>query len=161
MMVLESLEFELPLVSLIFLLLLLGVYLFKERIKLPENKMFNVILICSILEAFFDTVIHFICSVYSFSYIQSHYYYFIDYLNKILALLFVIIFVSYFSYILIISYEKISKNYKKLVLSVEFFATVSKTNFPLSLRFARRTVENSDSRTSFSNFRPFVRMWVK
>ena len=155
-MELESLEFELPLISLIFLLLLLGVYLFKGRIKLPENKMFNVILICSILEAFFDTVIHFFCSFHSFSYIQNHYYYFIDYLNKILALLFVIIFISYVSYILIITYEKISKNYKKLVISsIVFYSLMF-----LIFQFTSIELIETNNVTNVRGLTPFIAYFV-
>ena len=61
-----SLEFELPLVSFIFLLILNIIYFSKKRVDLPENKLYKVILICSLLEALIDTVIHLICSVNTF-----------------------------------------------------------------------------------------------
>ena len=57
-----SLEFEIPLVSLIFILILNIVYFSKKRADLEENKPYKVILISSLIVATIDTVIHIICS---------------------------------------------------------------------------------------------------
>ena len=80
-----SLEFELPLVSFIFLLILNIIYFAKKRVDLPENKLYKVILICSLAEAFIDKIIHLICSLYSFDVIVETYYPLFNYLNKTLS----------------------------------------------------------------------------
>ena len=110
----RSMEFEVPLISTIFLLLLLIVYFFKERKDLVENKLYNIIILCSFVESLYDTIIHFICSYNSFELINTKFYPFLNYSNKILSMLFVIIFSSLFMYILIISNEVFAKNHVKL-----------------------------------------------
>lgn len=111
-----TLEFELPLVSLIFIVILCVIYFSKKRINLSENKPYEVILIASLIEAFIDTIIHLICSVNSFNTIVNNYFELFNILNKILSCLFVIIFSSLFCYTMMITYNKIKKNPKKLVL---------------------------------------------
>lgn len=113
-----SLEFELPLFSLIFIILLGGIYFTKKRIKLVENKTYELILIFSFLEIVIDTVIHFICAIYDFDIIVTEYYQLFNILNKILSLLFIMIFSCLFCYTVMITYEKIRKNPKKLVYSL-------------------------------------------
>jgi len=110
-----SLEFELPLVSFIFLLILNIIYFSKKRVDLPENKLYKVILICSLLEAFIDTIIHLICSVNTFDVIVGTYYPLFNYLNKILSSLFVIIFSCLFCYTVMITYKKVRENPKTLM----------------------------------------------
>lgn len=107
-----SLEFELPLFSFIFILMLLILYFTKPKIKLIENKSFEIILICSLIESVINVVIHFICSLYDFDVIVTEYYILFDYLNKILVSLFVIIFSSLLWYIVVISYKKARENIK-------------------------------------------------
>lgn len=113
-----SLEFELPLFSLIFIILLSGIYFTKKRIKLVENKTYELILIFSFLEIVIDTVIHFICAIYDFDIIATEYYQLFNFLNKILSLLFIMIFSCLFCYTVMITYEKIRRNPKKLVYSL-------------------------------------------
>lgn len=113
-----SLEFELPLFSLIFLILLGGIYFSKKRIKLVENKTYEFILIFSFLEVIIDTIIHFICAVHNFNIIATEYYQLFNFLNKILSLLFIMIFSCLFCYTMMITYEKIKNNPKKLVYSL-------------------------------------------
>lgn len=111
-----TLEFEIPLVSLIFILILNIVYFTKKRAELLENKPYKVILISSLLVALIDTVIHIICASATFENIVSNYYNLFNYLNKILSLLFSIIFSSLLLYTLLITYEKIRKNSKKAIM---------------------------------------------
>ena len=131
-----SLEFELPLVSFIFLLILNVIYFSKKRIDLPENKLYKIILICSLFEAFIDTVIHLICSVNTFDIIVNTYYPLFNYLNKILSSLFVIIFSCLFCYTLMITYKKIKENPKKLtntmmIINLIFMIIMLFTNITL------------------------------
>lgn len=119
-----SLEFEIPLVSLIFIAILNIVYFSKQKIFLPENKMYEVILICSFIETFIDTIIHFICSVNSFADIKLIYFPLFNLLNKILSTLFVIIFASLFCYTVMITYEKIKNNVKKILNPLIIIETI-------------------------------------
>ncbi len=109
-----SLEFELPLVSFIFLLILNIIYFSKKRVDLPENKLYKIILICSLAETFIDTIIHIICSLNTFEVIEATYFPLFNFLNKILSSLFVIIFSCLFSYTLMITYKKIREKPQKL-----------------------------------------------
>ena len=109
-----SLEFEIPLVSLIFILILNIVYFSKKRADLEENKPYKVILISSLIVATIDTVIHIICSANTFESIVNNYYTLLNYLNKILSALFSVIFSSLFFYTLLITYGKVRKNPKKI-----------------------------------------------
>lgn len=103
-MALYSMEFEIPLVSLIMLILLIVFYLSKENLKLIQNKIFKVILISSLLEAFLNFLVHLICSVRPYEILISiPYYNFFNLLNKVLVILFIIIFESLFCYVLVIS----------------------------------------------------------
>ena len=109
-----SLEFEIPLVSLIFILILNIVYFSKKRADLEENKPYKVILISSLIVATIATVIHIICSANTFESIVNNYYTLLNYLNKILSALFSVIFSSLFFYTLLITYDKVRKNPKKI-----------------------------------------------
>ena len=119
-------EFELPLVSLVFVLILVIVYFSKKKVNLLENKMYEKILICSLVEIIINTIIHFICAFNSFEVIQSKYYLLFDFLNKILSTMFVMIFMSLLCYTIIITYDKAKNNAAKLlkasyILEILFF----------------------------------------
>ena len=55
-----SLEFELPLISFIFVLMLCVVYFSKKKVGLVENRFFGIILSCSLINTVIDTFIHFL-----------------------------------------------------------------------------------------------------
>ena len=110
-----SMEFELPLVSCIFLILLCWVYFSKRKISLVENKMYEVILIFSLMASIFDTILHFICSVVPFDIVNSIYYSFFNNMNRIISTLLVGNFTFLFIYILLISYKRLRDNPKKLI----------------------------------------------
>ena len=131
-----SLEFELPLVSLIFMIFLSVIYFNKEKVELVENNMYKKILIYSLVEIFINTVIHIICALNDFSIISTTYYPLFNFLNKILSTVFVGIFVSLFNYILIITFPSVRDNYKKveiagLIVEVVFFIVMLFTNIKL------------------------------
>lgn len=109
-----SLEFELPLVSFIFILILNIVYFTKKRINLVENKPYKVMLVASLLVSLIDTIIHIICAVTPFSVISNDYYNFFNYLNKILSSLYAIIFSCLFCYTMMISYNIAREKYKEM-----------------------------------------------
>ena len=111
----QSLEFEIPFVSLVFVIILCVIYLSKKKITLPENKYYEIILSFSFIEIIIDLVIHLICSLNTFEVIVSSYYNLFNFLNKILSTSFVIIFFSFFCYILMISYPKIRNRERELL----------------------------------------------
>ena len=87
-----SLEFEIPLVSLIFIVILNVIYFSKKRLDLVENRPYKIILLASLLFSLIDTTIHFICSANTFEDIVNNYYSLFNFFNKILSTLFVVIF---------------------------------------------------------------------
>lgn len=131
-----SLEFELPLFSFIFIFMLCVIYFLKPKVKLAENRNFEVILICSLIESILNVIIHFICSIYDFDIIVSQYYILFNYLNKILISLFTIIFSSLLWYIILISYKKARESIKigntiLLIFNIMFFLITHFTRIEL------------------------------
>ena len=143
-MTFSSLEFELPLVSFIFILLLSIVYFSKRKVKLIENKTYEVILVSSLISSFVDTIVHFVSALNTLEVLNSKYYIFIDYMNKLISTVFVVVFSCLLIYTLIISYKKIREKPRKLVIStivmvMLFFVSVNFTNIEI---FEVGTVRN-------------------
>ncbi len=113
-MILKSLEFELPLFSLIFLTVLFVIYYTKNNVKIAENKYYGRILTFTLIEVAISTIVHFICATNDFSIINSYYYNFINFCNKIITTSFVAIFAYLLFYVLIISFTYIRKNERKI-----------------------------------------------
>ena len=113
----QNLEFEIPLVSFIFILILCFVYFSKKKVQLFENKQYSVILLCSSVISFFDTIIH-IISTYNNEVSIVKYYPFVFAINKVITFLFVIVFSSLFCYTVLISYKKVKENPKKLFMII-------------------------------------------
>ena len=116
-----SLEFELPLFSFIFIALLTAVYFIKKKVPLVENKMYGAILIAALIAASVDTFVHLVSAYNTLDALNSDYYLVIDYCNKLISTMFVVIFSCLLSYTLLISYKKILKNYKKLFICIMGF----------------------------------------
>lgn len=114
-------EFEIPLVSFIFLVLLDFIYFSKNRLKLIENKYYDAMLIFSTIMSFLDTAIHIMCSFYSFETLSTVFYPLINISNKLFSLLFSIVFTLFLGYILLITYSKIKENKEKLLKVIVFF----------------------------------------
>ena len=132
-MTFRSLEFELPLFSFIFILLLSITYFLKKKVKLVENKTYEVILVSSLIASFIDTVIHFISALNTLDALNTTYYVLIDQLNKIISTLFAIIFSCLLIYTMIITFKKVRENPKKLIIGTSvfiliFFIIISFTN---------------------------------
>lgn len=135
-MVLKSLEFELPLFSFIFILLLSIVYFLKKKVKLVENKAYEIILVSSLIASFIDTIIHVISALNTLEALNTTYYILIDQLNKIISTLFVVIFSCLLIYTLIITFKKVRENPKKLVIGTTililiFYIIISFTNIDI------------------------------
>ena len=128
-------SFEMPFISTVFLLIIIIEYFSKERMALPENKMFNRILILSFAQAVLDTAIQFICATHTITEVSTSLYDIINVSHKIFAIMYIIIAGSHLTYILMISYDtagpKIDKIQKRfyvlyVVLAiVEWFFTDS------------------------------------
>ncbi len=106
-----SLEFTVPFVSLLFIILLTTIYFSKEKKELIENKQYTIILICSLFLSIIDTIVHVISSLTTTEEIM---YYFpaIAIANKIMVILFIIIFTALLIYIYQISYPENKKKFK-------------------------------------------------
>ena len=87
-----SFEFEIPLICFLFILLLVMVYFSKPNLKLVENKYFEIILISSFIETAINVFIHFLATIVDSSIFSTKFYPLINFLNKIMSLLFIIIF---------------------------------------------------------------------
>lgn len=94
------------------------VYLFKKKVPLVENKMYSTIIIASLISAAVDTFIHFLSAYTSLEALNTTYFTLIDYLNKVIATMFVLIFSCLLAYTLLISYKRLKDNYKTVFLSV-------------------------------------------
>lgn len=118
-MKLYTMEFEIPLVCLLLILLLVFVYYSKPNIDLPQNKAFRVMILASLAEIFLDFLVHLICSFNSFDVIISpSFYALFNIMNKFIVIFFVMIFECLFFYVIIITYGKgILKN-RKLIIPI-------------------------------------------
>jgi len=115
-MIFRSLEFELPLFSFIFILLLSVIYFSKEKVNLIENKTYEVILVSSLVASFLDTVAHFISALHEFEELNNNYYFILDHINKVISTLFVVIFSCLLIYTIFISYKKTSQRPRKFII---------------------------------------------
>lgn len=139
-----TLEFELPMVSLIFISIISVVYFSKKKINLIENNAYGVILVCSLIETTIDLIIHIICSLNKFTVIESTYYNLFNILNKILSMLFIIIFSSLFYYIALITYKNKNKNIKRILMPIIIINVIS----AVVLLFTNITLVNAQNVTN-------------
>ena len=116
--VMTSMEFELPLVSLVILLILSGMYYVKKSVKAKENVFFEYILTASSIYALLNTLLHYLCALHDLDTLNNVYYAYLNTTNKVLMFLIVSIAASLFCYNMTISYKKIRSNFKPLVLTV-------------------------------------------
>ncbi|MGM9835096.1 MAG: ATP-binding protein [Bacilli bacterium] len=117
-----QLEYQIPLVSLIFIVLISVVYFLKKKVKLIENIPYQIVLIFSSVFAIFDTILHVISS-YNDDVSIMNYFKFISFSNKLLSLFFIIIFSSILIYVLLISYKK--ETIKKLSIPIISYNIIS------------------------------------
>ena len=111
-----TLEFELPFVSLFFMILLLLVYIFKKKVDIVENKLYYTILIFSFISVLCDTILHFNGSMHTYEEIVANYMVFANILNKIIVGSYIIIFSSLFLYVLFITYNSLLNKFNKIII---------------------------------------------
>ncbi len=112
-------EFELQVISLLFMIIILIVYYAKRNIKIEENKYYNRMLLCSFFIIIIDTFLHIFAYAVGFTKVTNEYYYPLLYLNKIVALLFIVFFSSLTAYTLAIN-EKFKVNQKLIDIILVF-----------------------------------------
>ena len=110
-----TLEFELPLVSLFFIIMLIIVYISKKKIKILENRLYYIILGLSFISIVCDTILHFIGAMHSYEEIVNKYMLFANIFNKIILSCYIIIFSCLFIYILLITYKSLLNKFNKLI----------------------------------------------
>ncbi len=139
-------EFELQLVSLIFIILLMVIYFPKEKAKFPENKYYDIMLVCAFLSISITTALHI------FAYFQGFenalkIVPLVGVLNKIVSVLYMIFFGSILGYTLTINKKiKISQeNLDGILLIVYIFYAfiISFTNVNIELVNGVTTVSGS------------------
>ena len=101
-----SLEFEVPLISTIFILILGSIYFTKPKIGLLENRYYGNMVILSFIECLLSVIAHFITAFNSYDVVTNQYFGVINVINMCVATIFVGIFMSLSLYILFISNEK-------------------------------------------------------
>ena len=112
-----TLEFELPLASFFFIVMLLIVYVSKKKVNIVENKLYNIILGASFLSIICDTILHFNGAMHTYEEIVKDFLIFANVLNKIVVGSYIVIFSCLFMYVLLITYEELHKDYKRVILS--------------------------------------------
>ena len=112
-----TLEFELPLASFFFIVMLLIVYVSKKKVDIVENKLYNIILGASTVSILCDTILHFNGSMHTHEEIVEDFLLFANVLNKVLVASYIVIFSCLFMYILLITYQKLRDDYKRVILS--------------------------------------------
>lgn len=121
-----SVEFEMPLVSLIFVSMLIIVYASKKKVKLVENRYYEIILGASFIESLIGTIAHLICAIEGIDALQTSFYVqLFNWMNRFMATAFIVVLASLFCYILYISYESIQKKYHILDYSLAGFCILS------------------------------------
>ncbi len=123
---LRTMEFELPLIATFLLIMLCYFYFSKKRIILIENRTYEVMLITSLVCSIIDTVIHFICSIYTFEQVQEKFYILLEILNKFVSTGLVLVFSMLCLYTILISKKKIREKPKNIIklfagLNILFF----------------------------------------
>ena len=105
-------EFELQIVSLIFIILLLILYFSKKKIKFVENKYYAIMLIGAFINILINSLLHIYSYSMGFQAVLNHSYQIIIF-NKIMAIIFIVFFGSLLSYTLAIN-TKIKVNLNKI-----------------------------------------------
>ena len=123
---LRTMEFEIPAIATLLLIMLCYFYFSKKRIVLIENRTYEVMLITALVSSILDTIIHIICATHTFARIQTDYYDLLNFLNKFVSTGFVLVFSMLCLYTILISKQKIRNNSKKIIsvfagLNIMFF----------------------------------------
>ncbi len=119
-----SLEFELPLISFLFIGIIAIIYFTKESAKSIENNYFEYIVILSLFYALINTALHFLCAIYPLDVLNEQYYDWINVTNKVLMILMVSVTANIFAYIMTVAYEKVRTNMKKFTFSLMVMVSI-------------------------------------
>ena len=105
-------EYEIPLVCLIFTSLIAIIFFIREKLEIEENYYYKNILIFTLLVNISNYISHYFASVYLADTLDSWYVKVFEIMNKIGSWFIVIITFNVMSYILYISYEGYRKKFK-------------------------------------------------
>lgn len=105
-------EYEIPLVCLIFTSLITIIFFIKEKIELEENYYFKHVLIFTLLVNISNFISHYFASIYLVDTLDSWYTQVFEIMNKIGSWFIVTITFNVMSYILYISFEKYRNKFK-------------------------------------------------
>lgn len=105
-------EYEIPLVCLIFTSLITIIFFIKEKIELEENYYFKHVLIFTLLVNVSNFISHYFASIYLVDTLDSWYTQVFEIMNKIGSWFIVTITFNVMSYILYISFEKYRNKFK-------------------------------------------------
>ena len=137
-------EFELQLVSFIFIFLIVVIYFSKEKAKFNENKYYEIMLICAIISIFTTTCLHIYAYFAGFEN-SLKILPLVSVLNKIISLLYVIFFCSIIAYTLTIN-KKIKINEEKLIWCLGIFYII----YGIIISFTNVNIEYVNGVTTIS-----------
>ena len=107
-------EYEIPLVCLIFTLLITIIFFIKRKVEIEENNYYKNILVFTLLTNASNLIAHTLATIYAKDGISPTFALVFSIINKIGSLFIVIITINILSYVLYISFEKYRKKYKKM-----------------------------------------------
>ena len=106
-------EYEIPLVCLLFTIIIFCVFSFKKKIEIIENSYYKNVLLFTMFVNITNLVSHYMASIYAIDTIPTWFATTFSIINKIGSWFIIIITSNILLYILYISYEKFRNNYKK------------------------------------------------
>ena len=136
-------EFELQVISLIFIILLIIVYFSKRNMNIDENKYYNIMLICSLIIILINSFLHVFAYIVDFNIIVTKYLILYEVLNKVISLVFIIFFGSLFSYTLAIN-NKLKLSTKTIDIIMNIFYII----FTITLFFTKIQLRQIDEITT-------------
>ena len=100
----------LPICSIVFSILLLFVYFSKERVNLIENKVYSIMLICSVIDSILVTIVHTIAIQYG----PEKYLFYIQLFNKIDFCCLIVFANCFLLYNILINYSSLTDIIRKI-----------------------------------------------
>lgn len=155
-MILHSLEFEIPLIS-CFFILILGINFFsKKRLRLKENKTYEMILLTSLFASTLDTVFRIITTFNPVESLKTKYFILLSILSKSIITAFIAIFAYLLCYTLIISYSKARKRTSTIFKCTNFFIFIT----IVISQFTQIEIQKRNGITEITGSTPHLAYWM-
>ena len=144
-------EFDIPLICSIFLIFLCFIYFTKEKIKVAENKYFELILVSSLMMTILNVVIHSFTTFNTVEALNNEYHDLFRLLNVFLTSMFIIVLEALLGYIITISYKNVQKKiyYVGIAITLLYMLIAYNTNINIVKIGNITNVEGSMITTSF------------